>query len=75
MAAQKNDKEEELGVPFYQTGINIYLSLKVSKDRGSRKEDVEVLKGMYEPDKGRDAGWKIFHKVYGEKDDRADKPE
>jgi len=37
-----------LGVDFYQTDVEIYEGLKISKDGLSREEDVEVLKGMYE---------------------------
>jgi len=71
MATQEK-KEDDLGVPFYRTGVNIYLSLKVSKDRGSRKEDVEVLKGMYtDTEKKRNIGYKIWKEAFGgnDKDD------
>ncbi len=35
-------------VPFYETGAQIYMSLKLSKDGLSRVEDADVLKGMYD---------------------------
>jgi hypothetical protein len=46
-----------LGVPFYKTGAKIYMGLKISKDGLSREEDVEVLKGMYEEQKGFYSGF------------------
>ena len=37
-----------LGLEFYKVGVAVYGGWKISKDRGSRKENVEVLRGMYE---------------------------
>lgn len=57
-----------LGVDFYETGAKIHMGLKISKDGLSREEDVEVLKGMYDEEKGRDVGWRVFKRVFGGKD-------
>lgn len=62
---QRYPREEEVAVPFYAIGTGIYLSLKLCKDRGSRKEDVEVLKGMYDEQQKRNVGWKIWKKAFG----------
>jgi len=59
-------------VPFYETGAQIYMSLKLSKDGLSREEDSEVLKGMYDDEKGRNVGWKIRQRVFGRKDPNGD---
>ena len=48
-----------LGVDFYQTDVEIYEGLKISKDGLSREEDVEVLKGMYEEQRGFYSGLPI----------------
>ena len=68
---------DTLDVDFYKSGSETYMSLKISKDGLSREEDVEVLKGMYGEDKGRDVGWKVFKRVFGgkEADDGVVKPE
>lgn len=58
-----------LGVPFYGQGVEIYMSLKISKDGLSREEDVDLGKGMYDDDKRRDVGWKVFKRVFGGADD------
>lgn len=39
---------EDLVWPIFGVAPNHHFSGKVGKDRGSRKENVEVLKGMYE---------------------------
>lgn len=39
---------EDSFVPFYETGAQLYMSLKLSKDGLSREEDTDVLKGMYD---------------------------
>lgn len=65
--ADKKNEERDSFVPFYRQGAHIYMSLKISKDGLSREEDVDVLRGMYEEFKGRDAGWKVFEEVYGGK--------
>jgi hypothetical protein len=46
--AKDNGTKENTFVPFYETGAQIYMSLKLSKDGLSREEDTEVLKGMYD---------------------------
>lgn len=73
----RQSKEEKVAVPFYADGVAIYLSLKVSKDRGSRKEDVEVLKAPADEERGRNVGWRVFKRVFGgkESDDGSGKPE
>jgi len=65
-----------LGVKFYQTDVEIYEGLKISKDGLSREEDVEVLKGMYrdEAEKGRNVGWKIWRKAFGSEDGDGSQP-
>ena len=55
-------------VPFYESGAQIYMSLKLSKDGLSRVEDTDVLKGMYDDEKARNVGWKVRQKVFGRKD-------
>jgi len=66
-----------LGVSFYEQGVEIYMSMKISKDGLSREEDVELGKGMYDEGKGRDVGWKVFRRVFGgdDKNDGAERPE
>lgn len=49
--AEELKKDANSFVPFYKTGADIHMSLKLSKDGLSREEDVEVLKGMYDQDK------------------------
>jgi len=61
--ASKN-KDDESFVPFYETGAQIYMSLKLSKDGLSREEDVDVLKGMYDDEKARNIGWKVRRQVF-----------
>ena len=53
-------------VPFYEEGIQIYMSLKLSKDGLSREEDVEVLKGMYEQSKPFGTGLSIVSEAIDE---------
>lgn len=65
----KSFLNKTLGVDFYGEGVEIYLSLKISKDGLSREEDVELGKGMYDEEKGRDVGWKVLKKVFGGADD------
>jgi hypothetical protein len=70
MAATKDEQEEtpiNTFVPFYEKGVQIYMSLKLSKDGLSREEDVDVLKGMYEDEKVRNIGLKVRRKVFGRK--------
>ena len=57
--------EKRSFVPFYEEGIQIYMSLKVSKDGLSREEDTDVLKSMYDELGNRKSGWRIFKRVYG----------
>lgn len=71
----KSFLHKTLGVGFYGQGVEIYESLKISKDGLSREEDVELGKRMYDEGRGKDVGWKVFQRVFGEKDDRVDKPE
>jgi len=40
-----------LGVSFYEQGVEIYMSMKISKDGLSREEDVELGKGMYDEER------------------------
>ena len=59
-------KARTLGVDFYQTGVDIYQGLKISKDGLARQEDVDVMKGFKDDDLGRDIGSKVFKKIFGE---------
>ncbi len=47
-------------MPFYYVGAQIHLALKVSKDRGSRHEDVEMGRGMYEAEQLWDTGYRVI---------------
>ena len=47
-------------VPFYESGAQIYMSLKLSKDGLSRVEDTDVLKGMYEESRGFNTGFPLI---------------
>lgn len=70
--------EEKSFVSFYRTGAYIHMGLKISKDGLSREEDTNVLHGMYEEDRGRNVGWRIMKKVYGdqkEQENGVDNPE
>lgn len=70
MATAKNEQEPtptNSFVPFYEKGVMIYMSLKLSKDGLSREEDVDVLKGMYDDEKVRNIGLKVRRKVFGRK--------
>jgi len=71
MTSEKSPEQHEPGsfVPFYGVGARIHMSLKVSKDGESRKEDVEVLRGMYDEDKPKNFGWRVLKRIYGEGDD------
>jgi hypothetical protein len=73
----KIEQKESTRIEFLQTGVDIYNGYKISKDGLSREEDVEVMKGFNEDDKGRNVGWRVFKKVFGgaEKDNGSDKPE
>lgn len=69
----KNPQDEAHSfVPFYETGSQIYMSLKLSKDGLSREEDEAVLKGMYDDEKVRNIGWKVRKKVFGRKDENGE---
>lgn len=58
-----------LGVSFYEQGVEIYMSMEISKDGLSREEDVELGKGMYADDeKKRNIGYKIWKDAFGGKD-------
>lgn len=61
----RGDPDEPAAVSFYAVGARIYLSLKLSKDRASREEDTEVLKGMYDDEQKRNVGWKVWKKAFG----------
>ncbi len=50
---------ETLGIDFYMTGAVVYLGDKISKDRGSRKEAVEAIKGLSEQQKRFNTGLQI----------------
>ena len=55
-----------LAVDFYGQGVEIYESLKISKDGLSREEDVELGKGMYaDESKKRNIGYKIWKEAFG----------
>lgn len=71
MADKKDAQGEPKSfVPFYEKGAQIYMSLKLSKDGDSRKEDTDVLKGMYDENGNiRNVGWKVRRKVFGGNDD------
>jgi hypothetical protein len=56
-------KARTLGVKFYETRAQIFMSLKISKDRQSRIEDKEVLQGMYEDEKGFNTGLPIVKRA------------
>jgi len=53
----KDEKIEDNKIGFLQTGVDIYNGYKISKDGLSREEDVEVMKGMYEEQKGFYSGF------------------
>jgi hypothetical protein len=74
---QRAEKKDDTRVEFLQTGVDIYNGYKISKDGLSREEDVEVMKGFNDEDKGRNVGWRVFKRVFGggEKDNGSDKPE
>jgi hypothetical protein len=74
---QRAEKKDDTRVEFLQIGVDIYNGYKISKDGLSREEDVEVMKGFNDEDKGRNVGWRIMKKVFGgaEKDNGIDKPE
>lgn len=65
--ADKIEEEARSFVPFYESGAQIYMSLKESKDGLSREEDVEVLKGMYGDEKIRNIGYKVRQRVFSRK--------
>lgn len=65
----KEFKAAVFGVSFYKTGANIYEGFKISKDGLSREEDVEVLKGMYEPEKGFYTGSPLVAEAIMDMDD------
>lgn len=67
---QDNGQQDDSFVPFYETGAQLYMSLKLSKDGLSRVEDTDVLKGMYgDEEKVRNVGLRIRRKVFGRRDD------
>jgi hypothetical protein len=67
--------EKRSFVPFYEEGVQIYMSLKVSKDGLSREEDTDVLKSMYDELGNRRSGWRVLKRVFdGEKDDGGQQP-
>ena len=73
----KEEEKDKSFVSFYKKGATIHMSLKISKDGLSREEDTDVLHGMYDEEKGRNVGWRIMKKVYGdkEKENGVDNPE
>jgi len=73
----KDEKPKANTIGFLQDAVDIYNGYKISKDGLSREEDVEVMKGFNEEDKGRDVGWRVFKRVFGakEKEDGSEKPE
>ena len=56
----ESDARGKSFVPFFRNGANTYMSLKVSKDGDERKEDVEVLKGMYDENRGFNTGFPLI---------------
>lgn len=48
-----------LGIKFYQTGIDIYGGLKISKDGLGREEAVLGMRSMNEPNKVYQSGFQI----------------
>ena len=52
----KEEEKDRSFVSFYRKGATIHMSLKISKDGDSRKEDTEVLKGMYDEQRGMFGG-------------------
>ncbi len=73
----KGKEEEDNKVDFLQVGVDIYNGYKISKDGLSREEDVDVMKGVTEEERGRNVGWRVFRKVFGggEKENESEKPE
>jgi len=45
--------------PGFAIAPDVYFEFKISKDRGSRLEDVEVLKGMYMDDRSLNTGVRL----------------
>ena len=73
----KDDKKDDSKIEFLQIGVDIYNGYKISKDGLSREEDVEVMKGFNDEDRGRNVGWRVFKKVFGgkEREDGSGGPE
>jgi len=46
--------------PGFGVAPEVYFEYKISKDRGSRLEDVEVLKGMYMDDRSFNTGIRLM---------------
>ena len=54
----KDEKKPEANkIGFLQDAVDIYNGYKISKDGLSREEDVEVMKGIYEEQKGFYSGF------------------
>lgn len=64
-----DEKPDPTKIQFLQDAVDIYDGYKISKDGESRKEDVDVMKGVSEEEQGRNVGWRIMKKVYGGKDE------
>ena len=63
----QEEKADPNAIGFLRTGVVIYNGYKISKDGLSREEDVEVMKGFNDEDRGRNVGWRVFKKVFGGK--------
>lgn len=71
----KPKQEEGSFVPFLEVGAITHMSLKNSMDGKEKDEVVAALQGMYDEEKGRNVGWRIMKKVYGDKENGVENPE
>ena len=65
---------ETLKVDFYRKDAEIYMGLKISKDGLCREEDVEVLKGMYDENRGFYTGPPMVAEAIREQEREGNRP-
>jgi len=51
-----HDKVEDNKIAFLQIAVDVYNGYKISKDGLSREEDVEVMKGINDEERGFNTG-------------------